>query len=242
MIEVFTIKHHRRSLHHTTKLKDLQKRLSLEIPMVKRKPKFSAGETTCVSAVSAYARKTKFLSRTKQQILQNGLELCDEGVGGTYFVRDGKNSFCAVFKPIDEEPGACNNPKNLLQSPLLPPGGGAMREVAAYLLDRNFASVPETYHVEGIIDPRLNYPNGIVFSKSGSIQKYIENIGDASSMGYSRFPVEDIHRIGILDIRLFNLDRSTENLLVQKKIKWPTPFDPNRSLLHPPRSLIQRLV
>jgi hypothetical protein len=179
----------------------------LEIPLVKRKS----------AKPNEISRKNKFLTRTKEQISSNGLELCSEGVGGTYFVKDGKSKYSAVFKPIDEEPGGCNNPKNTLKVPLLPPGGGAMREVAAYLLDKNYASVPETYLMDGIIDSRLNYPNGIVFSKSGSVQKYIDNIGDASSMGCSRFQVEEIHRIGLLDIRLFNLDRSSENILVQRK-------------------------
>jgi len=223
MIEVSTRRD--RSQRTSRKIKEIHKRLSLEMPLIKRKStnKFSApGEKRKSSnKISASgeksSRKNKFIARAKEHMSNHGIELCSEGVGGTYFVKDGKGKYSAVFKPIDEEPGACNNPKKLLQTPLLPPGGGAMREVAAYLLDKNFASVPKTYLIDGIIDSRLNYPNGTVFSKSGSIQKYIENIGDAASMGCSRFQVEDIHRIGILDIRLFNLDRSSENILVQKK-------------------------
>jgi len=205
-------KHPRRSVHSTTKLKSLHlKRLSLEMPMVKRK-------SIKIQDSLNNSRKAKFLTRTKQYISNHGLELCSEGVGGTYFVqRDGKSKYFAVFKPVDEEPGAAHNPKNILQYPLLPPGGGAIREVAAYLLDRNFASVPETYLIDGILDPRLSYPSGQVFPKTGSIQRYKENIGDASMMGYTRFVAEEVHRIGILDIRLYNLDRSCENLLVQKK-------------------------
>jgi len=215
-------KYPRRSIHSSTNLKSLHKRLSLEMPLVKRKSiKMQDGQNLNNS------RKTKFLSRTKQYISNHGVELCSEGVGGTYFVRDGKGKsakkFFAVFKPVDEEPGAAHNPKNVLQYPLLPPGGGAIREVAAYLLDRNFASVPETYLIDGILDPRLSYPSGQIFPKTGSIQRYKENIGDASMMGYTRFLVEEVHRIGILDIRLYNLDRSCENLLVQKKIQWSTP-------------------
>jgi hypothetical protein len=207
-------KHPRRSVHSTTKLKSLHlKRLSLEMPMAAVKRKSIKIQDTIHNS-----RKTKFLTRTKGYISNHGLELCSEGVGGTYFVqRDGKSKYFAVFKPVDEEPGAAHNPKNILQYPLLPPGGGAIREVAAYLLDRNFASVPETHLIDGITDPRLSYPSGQVFPKTGSIQRYKENIGDASMMGYTRFLVEEVHRIGILDIRLFNLDRSSENLLVQKK-------------------------
>jgi len=60
----------------------------------------------------------------------DSVELCQDGVGGTYFIKD-ENSI-GVFKPIDEEPGAIHNPKNLIQNPVMPPGGGAVREVAAY--------------------------------------------------------------------------------------------------------------
>jgi len=35
-------------------------------------------------------------------------------------------------------------------------------------------------------------------------------------MGNSRFSVTDVHNIGILDLRLFNLDRHGENILVVK--------------------------
>jgi len=164
------------------------------------------------------SRKKKFITKSKEYVEMNGIELCQEGVGGTYFIRDKKSKCFAVFKPTDEEPGAINNPKNLLQCPLLPPGGGAMREVAAYLLDRNYADVPATYFIDGIAHPGLCYPNGQSHPKSGSIQRYKENIGDASTISYTRFPVEEVHRIGILDIRLNNLDRNYENILLQKKM------------------------
>jgi len=36
-------------------------------------------------------------------------------------------------------------------------------------------------------------------------------------MGYSGFEIEDVHRIGTLDIRIFNLDRNGENILVRKE-------------------------
>ena len=58
----------------------------------------------------------------------------------------------AVFKPQDEEPGAASNPRghgagsgdaSLRRG--VRPGEGAVREVAAYVLDRNhFAGVPPT--------------------------------------------------------------------------------------------------
>ncbi len=38
---------------------------------------------------------------------------------------------------------------------------------------------------------------------------------DTSEMGTSRFSASDVHRIGILDIRLFNTDRHAGNMLVR---------------------------
>jgi len=140
--------------------------------------------------------------------------LSDMGVGGTYFVMDPHLGPIAVFKPIDEEPGSVNNPKKLVHKPLLPPGGGALREVAAYLLDANRAGVPETHMMEDIRHERFS--NGTI-SKSGSIQRFIPNIGDSLSMSSSRFSTEDVHNIGILDLRLLNMDRNGENLLVRKE-------------------------
>jgi len=205
MREVLEIKHHRRSLRSAAKFIDLRKRLSLDIPLVRSRAKKDQGA------------KSGFVNLARKYISINGSVLSEEGVGGTYFVQDFKQKLFAVFKPTDEEPGACNNPKKLLHNPPLPPGGGAVREVAAYLLDRNHASVPETYMIDGIMDKSLFHSGGTLTYKSGSLQKYVENIGDASTMGYSRFLVDDVHRIGILDIRLFNLDRSSENILVQKR-------------------------
>jgi len=136
------------------------------------------------------------------------IDLCSQGVGGTYFVKDPLGHKHSIFKPEDEEPGSVDNPKDLMKVPLLPPGRGSIREVAAYLLDRGFAGVPETH----LISPKIN---GVL--KRGSIQRYIPNNGESGCMSSSRFRAEDIHRIGILDIRLFNMDRTAENMLVVQK-------------------------
>ena len=67
-----------------------------------------------------------------------------EGLGGTYFIQDEEGDTVAIFKPCDEEPMAPNNPKGFvgrsLGAPGLKPtvrvGEAAIREVAAYLLDK----------------------------------------------------------------------------------------------------------
>jgi len=145
----------------------------------------------------------------------DSVELCQDGVGGTYFIKD-ENSI-GVFKPIDEEPGAIHNPKNLIQNPVMPPGGGAVREVAAYLIDRNRAGVPETLLLENVMHQRFNNADAdSLIPKIGSLQKFIANIGNSESVGSSLFSVDDVHNIGILDIRLLNHDRNAENILITK--------------------------
>lgn len=51
--------------------------------------------------------------------------------------------------------------------------------------------------------------------KLGSLQEFVSHECDTSEMGPSRFSPRDVHRIGILDIRLFNTDRHAGNMLVR---------------------------
>jgi len=53
-------------------------------------------------------------------------------------------------------------------------------------------------------------------SKIASFQQFIPHDFGASDLGTSSFPVSSVHRIGILDIRIFNTDRHAGNLLVRK--------------------------
>jgi hypothetical protein len=48
----------------------------------------------------------------------------------------------------------------------------------------------------------------------GSLQRYVPHKCPAADMGAGAFSVLDVHRIGALDVRLFNTDRHDENLLV----------------------------
>ena len=49
----------------------------------------------------------------------------------------------------------------------------------------------------------------------GSLQEFVAHECDTSEMGASRFAAADVHRIGILDLRLFNTDRHAGNMLVR---------------------------
>lgn len=47
-------------------------------------------------------------------------------------------------------------------------------------------------------------------------QEYVYHDCDTSEMGASRFAARDVHRIGILDIRIWNTDRHAGNILVRR--------------------------
>ncbi|KAA8529293.1 hypothetical protein F0562_033908 [Nyssa sinensis] len=155
------------------------------------------------------------------------------GLGGAYYFRNSRGESVAIVKPTDEEPFAPNNPKGFVGKALGQPGlkrsvrvgETGFREVAAYLLDYgHFANVPPTALVK-ITHSIFNVNDGVsgnkphnnkLVSKIASLQQFIPHDFDASDHGTSSFPVAAVHRIGILDIRIFNTDRHAGNLLVRK--------------------------
>uniref|UniRef100_A0A7S2XF66 1-phosphatidylinositol 4-kinase n=1 Tax=Lotharella oceanica TaxID=641309 RepID=A0A7S2XF66_9EUKA len=156
--------------------------------------------------------------------------LAMDGTGGTYFLRNARRDTIAVFKPADEEPFAPSNPRNYvgkmgqqgfrrgIQS-----GEGYLREVAAYLLDRksNFSGVPMTTVVEMQDDAFHFHGKGLHVSqegqsKVGSLQEYVRYDDVAGDLAAKMFPVEEVHKIAILDIRIANTDRNDANILVRR--------------------------
>ncbi|PWA96804.1 phosphatidylinositol 3- and 4-kinase, Ubiquitin family protein [Artemisia annua] len=159
-----------------------------------------------------------------------------EGTGGAYLMLDASGTkYLSVFKPIDEEPMAVNNPRDL---PLsvdgeglkkgTTVGEGALREVAAYILDhpkgergslagerKGFSGVPPTF-MATCLHKGFNHPDGVK-EKIGSLQMFMENDGSCEDMGPSAFPVEEVHKIAVLDMRLANADRHAGNILVSKE-------------------------
>ncbi|KAJ0795664.1 putative 1-phosphatidylinositol 4-kinase [Helianthus annuus] len=155
------------------------------------------------------------------------------GLGGAYYFKNLNGESVAIVKPTDEEPFAPNNPKGFVGKVLGQPGlkqsvkvgETGFREVAAYLLDHDhFARVPLTSLVkithsifnlnDCVIGNAIQNNKGV--SKIASLQQFIPHDFDASDHGSSRFPVADVHRIGILDVRIFNTDRHAGNILVRK--------------------------
>ena len=100
-------------------------------------------------------------------LVQHGFEsgeepsLTAEGTSGSYMLRQARDEEgvarpVAVWKPIDEEPFAPNNPRGM-QAPFgsetcrpgVKSGESSLREVLAYLLDHDgFAGVPPTVLAE----------------------------------------------------------------------------------------------
>ncbi|KAH7650105.1 hypothetical protein FG379_003185 [Cryptosporidium bovis] len=117
-------------------------------------------------------------------------------------------------------------------------GEGASREVATAIWDayyHNFAGVPDTTLVEACHEA-FNYNSlskvtlewGDIFEKNnlnvnkdisiswklGAFQEYVSTSETVGNFNPSIFGIRDVHRIGILDICLFNLDRNDSNILV----------------------------
>lgn len=174
------------------------------------------------------------LERGNQPIMSS------EGSGGAYLMQDSLGlEYISVFKPIDEEPMAVNNPRGLPVSKDgeglkkgTRVGEGALREVAAYILDhprsghrsfnnedKGFSGVPPTTMIK-CLHRGFNYPEGYTCTsrniKIGSLQKFAKNCGSCEDMGPRAFPVDEVHKISVLDIRLANADRHAGNILVQK--------------------------
>lgn len=84
-------------------------------------------------------------------------ELMEYGTAGTYFLKGPDWEIYGVFKPIDEEAFAPNNPKGntgdfgskTFRAGVLS-GEGGIREVAAFLLGGKFCHVPDTTLTEVI--------------------------------------------------------------------------------------------
>ncbi|XP_022769529.1 phosphatidylinositol 4-kinase gamma 7-like [Durio zibethinus] len=197
-------------------------------------PRDGSGLIEILGCSSHFAGTTE-LVKDIIKAMQNGVDPIPvkNGLGGAYYFRNIKGENVAIVKPTDEEPFAPNNPKGFVGKALGQPGlkrsvrvgETGFREVAAYLLDYGrFANVPPTVLVkvthsvfnvnDGVNGNKLQ--NKTKVSKIASLQQFIPHDFDASDHGTSSFPVDAIHRIGILDIRILNTDRHAGNLLVRK--------------------------
>ncbi|KAL5220845.1 hypothetical protein ABZP36_025558 [Zizania latifolia] len=166
--------------------------------------------------------------------------MSSQGTGGVYFMLDSSGQdYVAVFKPADEEPMAMNNPQGF-QHTLSSDGEGlkkgtkvgegAFREVAAYILDHpasghrvsdehGFAGVPPTVLVRclhGVTGQKTGCDSVEKEPKIGSLQMFMKNSGSCEDIGPGAFPVQEVHKIAVLDMRLANADRHGGNILLHK--------------------------
>mmetsp|Transcript_2901 Transcript_2901/g.7251 ORF Transcript_2901/g.7251 Transcript_2901/m.7251 type:complete len:342 (-) Transcript_2901:1049-2074(-) len=132
-------------------------------------------------------------------------ERSPHGTGGVYFVSDSMtHERRAVYKPQSEENDTTGQK-------------GYLKEFAAFVIDNGLACVPETTIVSV---ERQHLPVEI-----GSVQAYVAESEDAEDFGPGIFNTEDIHRIGILDVRILNCDRHSGNLMRNKKTGKLVPID-----------------
>eukprot|EP01114_Cavostelium_apophysatum_P015684 TRINITY_DN432_c0_g1_i1.p1 TRINITY_DN432_c0_g1~~TRINITY_DN432_c0_g1_i1.p1 ORF type:complete len:411 (-),score=111.94 TRINITY_DN432_c0_g1_i1:100-1332(-) len=218
-------------------------------PKLRKQPSFSTFSPTTRASIellpTSSASSLELVSKVRDGLQYYAPELCEDGVNGTYFLKDKNGKNIAVFKPQDEE-GACeNNPKrssndNNLSNKGILPGEAASREVAAFLLDReHFYGVPRTLMVKISHSFSQTYSDKLI-TKIGSLQEFIENDGSSEDFGPRSFPISEVHKIGILDVQILNVDRHAGNVLVRKQRNNTvtlTPIDQGFSLPDTPELL-----
>jgi len=153
-------------------------------------------------------------------------QLAWDGTGGTYVLRDTRRAPLAAFKPRDEEPFAPNNPRGFPGKmgqpgihPFVSSGEAHVREVLAHRLDwRRLATVPLTLQAEAMHPAFFVHslaPLSRYGAKVGSLQQWVQHDDVASNRGSATFPVHEVHKIALFDMRLLNSDRNDSNILVK---------------------------
>lgn len=153
-------------------------------------------------------------------------KLAPLGTGGTYFLYDSGHTSVGVLKPSDEEALAPMNPRGhvgvLGQEGLrkgIFSGEACLREVAAYLIDaeKHFIGVPFTCLVD-IRHKALHHKSNPDWKKA-SLQEFVKFDELGSDLSHRLFPSSQVHKIGILDIRMVNTDRNDGNILIKRTDK-----------------------
>lgn len=124
-----------------------------------------------------------------------------KGVCGAHLAYDAQG-VKGIFKPASEE-GLNERGEPLKRGVRF--GDTAIKERAAFVLGGEFGGVPHTTVVQG-------QGQGNV----ASLQEFVQTMCSAEDMSSSKFPLQDVQRLGALDIRLLNLDRHEGNVLVAK--------------------------
>lgn len=187
-----------------------------------------------------------FLNEVNEGLHKYAPEPCEEGVNGTYFIKNKDGETVAIFKPNDEEGDSVNNPKNkdLAQEDFgsirkgIKAGEAGHRELAAYLLDSvGFHGVPMTtlVSIEHPSFQSAKNPSAALKTKFGSLQRFVANNGASWDVAPKVFPVNEVHKIGILDVMILNSDRHGGNILFNRSKETGyslIPIDHSYSLPH----------
>lgn len=193
-------------------------------------------EPVVLAPTSTWTELPEFALRVQQLADTHHLEarLTADGCGGVYLLHDvDERTPLAVFKPRDEEYMAPQNPRGYVKEGVVVGetehpvnkgflvGNGALRERAVYLLDQaagGFSGVPATALVKlPVADGRA--------AKEGSVQQFIPSECSAEDMGPLKFSIPEVHKIGLLDVRLFNTDRHAGNILLHKSHPNAAQYD-----------------
>ena len=140
----------------------------------------------------------------------NSISKCEsDSTGAVWFIHDKFGDPFAVFKPSDSEAGSEAGSKPARQGVL--PGEGALHEFSVSFLSGNSTKVPLTCLVQ------INHPAVGQTPSFGSLQKYVPHQCQSWDMGPSAFSENDVHSVGVLDIRFLNTDRHGGNMLVSNQ-------------------------
>jgi len=135
-------------------------------------------------------------------------KLTEDGTSGTYLLRGPDKQPAAVFKPIDEEAFAPNNPRDYVgpfgsqsfRAGVLS-GEACIREVCAYLLDhQGFSGVPPTTMVEAIHDSfkHFKFKNVKIITDCNDYVDMITSIIAPPNMEESKQQEKSFMKIGSL--------------------------------------------
>jgi len=137
-----------------------------------------------------------------------------DSTGGVWIFHDSQNKPLAVFKPCEDEGGLKSGdpPRRGIC-----PGEGALHEFAV-----NFLSSDSLSPLTALVS--ISHPFFGDKPTVGTLQEYIPHTCSSWDMGSTFFSIEDVHSIGILDVRFLNTDRHGGNILVTSS-KSLVPID-----------------
>ena len=127
------------------------------------------------------------------------------GTCGVYLLCNKAGNGVAIFKPQDEE----TVPEHAVGMVV---GSNLYRERAAYLVSKELGGLG----VPATTIRSLSHPKFGSGQKLGSLQRFVPFSNDMSDLGPSGIPADQVHKIGCLDILLFNLDRHEGNILLRR--------------------------